>query len=210
MPSINRVDQFNLALSQGEYAWPGGYPLYFITKDGEALSFKVAKHWANAVREAIIFRCDPQWEVVGIDINWENHDLVCAHTGKKIEAAYDPPYIDPVLGPKAMPVRVEGYSHIWVDLVGKEWTRYVFSDEADQFHGPWLTVEEAVAQMMHYCKYELHTGLDYVIQRISHSDEFWSNEQGWVGKESASKFSPGEQKSLNLPMGGKWVNALTQ
>ncbi len=45
--------------------------------------------------------------------------------------------------------------HLFVDLVGKEWEQWYFSDEAEQLQGPFLTKEEAKAQMSHYIKYIL-------------------------------------------------------
>lgn len=81
--------QFNKALEQGPYAWPGGYPTYFICGDGEALSFKAAQENAGLVRDAIIQNDRHSgWFVVGFDVNWEDTDLVCSHTGEKIESAY--------------------------------------------------------------------------------------------------------------------------
>lgn len=57
--------------------------------------------------------------------------------------------------PPEHPVRVPGTDHIWMDLVGKEWERYYFSDETEGLNGPFLTREEAIAQLGHYCKYVL-------------------------------------------------------
>lgn len=34
---------------------------------------------------------------------------------------------------------------------------------------------------------------------------YWSNDMGWVDKDSADKFTHAEKKRLNLPMGGKYV-----
>lgn len=87
---LTRVDQFNLAIFQGPYAWPGGYPIYFITEDGEALSFQAAQENAGLIRDAIIAGpglCD-EWRVVAADINWENTTLNCAHLGTRIPSAY--------------------------------------------------------------------------------------------------------------------------
>jgi hypothetical protein len=36
---------------------------------------------------------------------------------------------------------------------------------------------------------------------------FWSNEDGWVDKDSATKFSTYERQMLRLPLDGKWVEA---
>ena len=39
---IKSSTEFIKSLEYGPYAWPGGYPLFFITKDGAALSFDAA------------------------------------------------------------------------------------------------------------------------------------------------------------------------
>lgn len=88
---IKRVDQFNLALSHGAYAWPGGYPLYFICADGGALSFAAAEENAGLIRDAIIAgpnTGNDDWRVIGMDVNWEDDSLTCDHTGKRIPSAY--------------------------------------------------------------------------------------------------------------------------
>jgi hypothetical protein len=46
------ISDFRHAMRNGAYAWPGGYPLYFVTSDGEALSFEAAKTERRAIREA--------------------------------------------------------------------------------------------------------------------------------------------------------------
>jgi hypothetical protein len=38
-----KTEQFNKDLEAGPYAFPGGYPRFFITADGEALSFESAR-----------------------------------------------------------------------------------------------------------------------------------------------------------------------
>lgn len=75
-------------LRNGPYAWPGGYPMYFITDDGEALSFKTVRdNWREvcwAVRNKDKWS---GWRVIGYDINWES-ELYDGHTGEPIESAY--------------------------------------------------------------------------------------------------------------------------
>ena len=85
---IDNVKQFIQQLEQGAYAWPGGYPLYFITSDGAALSFQAAKENGGLICESIAGDCNDGWQVVAVDVNWENSDLICDHTGEKIESAY--------------------------------------------------------------------------------------------------------------------------
>jgi hypothetical protein len=83
------VEQFNKDLEE-PYAWPGGYPRYFITSDGEALSYKAAREEARQIRDAIESNSKNGWCVVGCDVNWEDQELTCAHTDERIECAYPP------------------------------------------------------------------------------------------------------------------------
>ncbi len=87
MPHFTSSD-FRRAMRNGAYAWPGGYPLYFICADGKALSFASAKANRRLILSATHNRDDAQWRVVGVEINWENDSLYCADTGAKIESAY--------------------------------------------------------------------------------------------------------------------------
>lgn len=80
--------EFNKALDHGPYAWPGGYPCYFLLADGEALSFKAAEENAGLIRDAIITRDNSGWRVVSLEINWEDGALFCAHSGERIQSAY--------------------------------------------------------------------------------------------------------------------------
>jgi hypothetical protein len=81
------IDQFQKDLDQ-PYAWPGGYPRYFITSDGAALSFESARHNIDAVIDSIKENLDDGWQIVACDVNWEDADLYCEDTGKRIESAY--------------------------------------------------------------------------------------------------------------------------
>ena len=75
-------------LSQGEHAWPGGYPLYFITTDGAALSFKAVRGNLRLVMDSIKRDLRDGWQVCAVDANWENPSLYCEHTGERIPSAY--------------------------------------------------------------------------------------------------------------------------
>lgn len=68
------------------YAWPGGYPVYYIVKDGGVLCPDCAR---MAEREGLADDPDDaQWCIIGADINWEASGLTCDHCGKRIESAY--------------------------------------------------------------------------------------------------------------------------
>ena len=82
------VSDFRKAIRNGAHAWPGGYPLYFVTSDGEALSFEAAKTERRAILEAIRDRSNDGWRIVGLDVNWEDGALYCVHTNKRIPSAY--------------------------------------------------------------------------------------------------------------------------
>ena len=85
---INSISDFRKAMRNGPYAWPGGYPTYFITSDGAALSYAAVRNNLRNVIEAISTRTDDGWRVTGMDVNYENRDLVCDETGEPIPSAY--------------------------------------------------------------------------------------------------------------------------
>lgn len=85
---IKTVSDFDRALENGPYTWPGGYPIYFLMSDGETLDFDAATSEAEAIREAIRENDNSGWRVVACDINWEDDELYCAHSGRKIPSAY--------------------------------------------------------------------------------------------------------------------------
>ena len=37
---------------------------------------------------------------------------------------------------------------------------------------------------------------------------YWNNAQGWVDRDSASRFSSADHWKLNLPLGGEWELAI--
>ena len=88
------VSDFRRDIRSGPYAWPGGYPLYFVTSDGGVLSFATAKAERRMILESIrgcpdgSFHYADDWRVVGCCINWEDGDLRCDHSGEQIESAY--------------------------------------------------------------------------------------------------------------------------
>jgi hypothetical protein len=93
-PRIDTIAQLKATLRHGEYAWPGGYQMYFIAADGAPLSFDtVRKEWRNVLSSmwghAGGMSVDDSWRVVGCDINYEDNELYCAHTNERIPAAYE-------------------------------------------------------------------------------------------------------------------------
>lgn len=90
---IETISDLRKAFRNGAYAWPGGYPCFFLLADGEALSFAAAKANRRRLIEALVdYRTNRHecsgWRPIGLEINWEDADLVCADSGALIESAY--------------------------------------------------------------------------------------------------------------------------
>lgn len=86
---IRTISDFRRAMRNGPRTWPGGYPLYFVCADGEALSFKAAREERRNILQALAYNDTRSgWFVVGVDVNLEDGELVCAHSGERIQSAY--------------------------------------------------------------------------------------------------------------------------
>jgi hypothetical protein len=87
---IKSISDFRQVIRIGPYAFPGGYPLFFLMADGETCSFKALKDKSNrrVILEALRDKNDKQWQPIYLHINYEG-DLTCAHTNEPIERAYN-------------------------------------------------------------------------------------------------------------------------
>ena len=65
------------------HAWPGGYPLFYTTRDGGCLCSKCANENIDAT-----LGDDPEWQITSKDVNYEDLDLWCDNCNAKVEAAY--------------------------------------------------------------------------------------------------------------------------
>lgn len=83
---IKTVADVKATLRAGAFAWPGGYPLYFVTNHGCALSFDAVRDNLQSIMGDLVR--DDYCKIVGCDVNYEDDDLVCDHTGEPIESAY--------------------------------------------------------------------------------------------------------------------------
>jgi hypothetical protein len=88
---IKSISDYRAAIRNGPYAWPGGYPTFFVMSDGDALSFEAAKSERRAILEALRDHANSGWRPVAFEINYEDGELYCSHTGKRIESAYAEP-----------------------------------------------------------------------------------------------------------------------
>lgn len=76
------------------FAWPGGYPLYYVFADGGCICPKCANDNIEDIDSANKGErcCNSHggWAIDAHDVNWEDSDLVCDHCHKSIPSAYDP------------------------------------------------------------------------------------------------------------------------
>jgi hypothetical protein len=88
---IKNISDFRRAVRVGPYAWPGGYPLFWLMSDGCACRFDVAKTERRNMLEALAEQSGNGWRPVALEINYEDGELYCAHTNERIESAYAEP-----------------------------------------------------------------------------------------------------------------------
>jgi hypothetical protein len=89
--TFQRIDntlELRATLRAGSRTSIGGYPLYLMTHDGNALHFDCARREYRQVSWSIRNHCSDGWQIGYCDINYENTDLYCEHCGKQIESAY--------------------------------------------------------------------------------------------------------------------------
>jgi hypothetical protein len=58
------------------YAWPGGYPLYYLSREGDTFCPDCAN------------QADAEPEIVYYETNWEDEDLFCDGCAAQIHSAY--------------------------------------------------------------------------------------------------------------------------
>ena len=86
---IKTLAQVKNALRNGAYAWPGGYPQFFVTSDGASLSFEAVRDNFRAVCADMLHPTrNDQWRITGLEVNWEDGSLYCDHTSEPIPSAY--------------------------------------------------------------------------------------------------------------------------
>jgi hypothetical protein len=62
------------------YAWPGGYPIYYMDTDNSVLCPKCANESLASENENM--------RPVAMDVNYEDSGLYCDECSKRIESAY--------------------------------------------------------------------------------------------------------------------------
>lgn len=70
------------------YAFPGGYPIYYLCEDGGILCPTCANDNKALVAVAAQDN-DKQWNIIAANVNYEDDTLYCDHCNKRIESAYN-------------------------------------------------------------------------------------------------------------------------
>lgn len=82
---IDTVFDFRRAVRMGPYAWPGGYPLAYVTGDGATLCHACATSERRSIADSISTRCDDGWLVIAVESTDSYDDVVtCDNCGTDI------------------------------------------------------------------------------------------------------------------------------
>lgn len=85
--AIKSLADVKATLRAGAFAWPGGYPLYFITHDCAALCFDCARKEFRQIAWDFLNETSTGWRIEACEVNYESL-IYCAHCSKQIESAY--------------------------------------------------------------------------------------------------------------------------
>lgn len=72
------------------YAWPGGYPVYYVTADNSVICPSCANGnlELTTAKPADMENYDRQWAIVDYDVNYEDVFCQCDNCNKYIDPAY--------------------------------------------------------------------------------------------------------------------------
>ena len=83
--TITTGQDLRATLRAGEFAWPGGYRLYFVTSDGAALSFDAVRDNLVSVLDSIRHDIRDGWLVIRLHSSAEDDEpVLCVHTGEEL------------------------------------------------------------------------------------------------------------------------------
>lgn len=72
------------------FAWPGGYPLYYLFRDGGVCCPTCANDNVDQIAWERV-NSHGGWALAGVEANYEDDHLNCDHCGCRIESAYGEP-----------------------------------------------------------------------------------------------------------------------
>ena len=82
-PELKPERDIREMITSPKRVFPGMYDRHFITKDGGRLCYECANENIE-----LCLGDDPQWQVIGEEVNWEDVSCACDHCYKMIEPEY--------------------------------------------------------------------------------------------------------------------------
>ena len=80
---IDSINKLKSCLRAGEYTFPGGYRLFFITSDGACLSFSSVLDNLQSIYYSIMHDINDGWRIIGLSSVEECEDEVyCDHSNE--------------------------------------------------------------------------------------------------------------------------------
>jgi len=87
---IETVAQLKATIRAGEYTFPGGYRLAFITVDGGVLSFDSVKSELFNVVHSIRNDINDGWRVIGcFNVDDTEQPVFCDHSGEQLNEGFE-------------------------------------------------------------------------------------------------------------------------
>jgi hypothetical protein len=82
---IDSINKLKSCLRAGEYTFPGGYRLFFITNDGACLSFSSVLDNLQSIYYSIMNDINDGWKIIGLSSAAEcDEEVYCAHSNELI------------------------------------------------------------------------------------------------------------------------------
>lgn len=84
------VTEFEQRLTDGKFAFPGGYEKHFVMADSETVCFDCADANRERIAAEMVDQLhgDKDWQAAACSIHWEGAPLQCANCNRDIESCY--------------------------------------------------------------------------------------------------------------------------
>jgi hypothetical protein len=80
---IDSINKLKSSLRAGEYTFPGGYRLFFITNDGACLSFSSVLHNLQEIYYSMMNDINDGWNIIGLSSVEEcDEEVYCEHSNE--------------------------------------------------------------------------------------------------------------------------------
>jgi hypothetical protein len=72
------------------HAWPGGFPVFALMKDGSCICSKCIKENRGRIFIETLYgtKYHNEWQIESAEVNWEDSSLFCDNCSDRIESAY--------------------------------------------------------------------------------------------------------------------------